>query len=68
MKANKIILKHKRLLGEDKSIVISLRIKAEMLTSLDNIAQKIGFSRNKLANKLLDYALERVEIQDEIEN
>ena len=55
-----IIIKRK---GEDGNKVISVRIKEDILKSLDDICAKSNYSRNELINILLKYGVDNVEIQ-----
>jgi metal-responsive CopG/Arc/MetJ family transcriptional regulator len=60
MKNEPIIIKRK---GEDGNKVISVRIKEDILKSLDDICAKSNYSRNELINILLKYGVDNVEIQ-----
>ena len=50
--------------GDDGHKIISIRIKDEMLASLDSLAAKTNRSRNELINILLSESLKRVSIED----
>lgn len=41
--------------------VISMRIPAELLQTIDDKAAKIGISRNELINQMIQYALENMD-------
>ena len=41
--------------------VISMRISTDMLKTVDDMAAKIGISRNELINQMIQYALENME-------
>ena len=49
--------------GEDGSKIITVRIKEDILKSLDDIAAESNISRNELINILLKHGVENVEIQ-----
>lgn len=58
----KLIITKKPLKGEDGYKVFSIRIKEEIVNSLDNLAQKTNRSRNELINILLEYAINKCEV------
>lgn len=49
--------------GEDGSKIITVRIKEDILTSLDKIAAESNYSRNELINTILRYGVENLEIK-----
>ena len=49
--------------GEDGNKVISVRIREELLTALDNIANESNYSRNELINIILDYGVKNIQIE-----
>ena len=49
--------------GEDGHRLISLRIKEETLEKVDSVSNETNYSRNKLINVLIEYALENIEIE-----
>lgn len=49
--------------GEDGSKIITVRIKEDLLASLDKIAAETNFSRNELINIILRYGIENLEIK-----
>lgn len=49
--------------GEDGTRVISVRIREEILNSLDNIANDIHYSRNELINIILEHGINNLEIE-----
>lgn len=59
----KLILK-KKLKGEDGYKTFSIRIKEETVEKLDEISAVTNRSRNELINILIDYAIERCEINE----
>ena len=59
----KLIIKKKRLTGEDGYKTFSIRIKEETASRLDQLAQDANRSRNDLINTLLDFAIENCVIE-----
>ena len=49
--------------GEDGSRVITVRIREEILTSLDKTASEANYSRNELINFILEHGMENIEIE-----
>ncbi len=49
--------------GEDGTRVISLRIRQEILDSLDELAKECNYSRNELINIILEYGVNNIEIK-----
>lgn len=49
--------------GEDGSKIITVRIKEDLLASLDKIAAETNYSRNELINIILRYGTENLEIK-----
>lgn len=49
--------------GEDGYRMISVRIKAETLEALDQLAAETNQSRNEIINLLLEHGVEHVEIE-----
>ena len=49
--------------GEDGNRIISVRIREEILTELDKIANESNYSRNELINLILDYGIKHIEIE-----
>ncbi len=60
----KLIIKRKKLKGDDGYRTFSVRIKEETVDALEKIAEETNRSRNELINLLLDYAIENCEISD----
>lgn len=59
-----LIIKPKRLKGEDGYKVFSVRMREDTVARLDDIAARTGRSRNELICMLTDFALERCVIQE----
>ena len=49
---------------EDKSRVVSVRMRDELIARLDDLSAKTNRSRNELINLLLDSAIDIVKIKD----
>ena len=60
MKNEPLVIKRR---GEDGSKIISVRIKEDILASLDKVAEETNYSRNELINTILKHGLENMEIQ-----
>ena len=57
-----LILKPKPPKGVYNYRTFSVRVKAETVDKLDEIASRTGYSRNQLIGIFLDYALEHVKL------
>ncbi len=64
MADRKLVLKSKRLRGEDGSKVISVRMREGLIARLDDVVNQTGRSRNELFSVLIEYALDNCVIQD----
>ena len=64
MEYQKLIVKPKRVKGEDGYKVFSVRLKAELLRQIEEIAKKTGHSRNELIGMFVEYALKHYEIEE----
>ena len=60
MKNEPLILKKR---GEDGSRVITVRIKEDILASLDQLAAESYYSRNELINIILRHGIENIKIE-----
>jgi len=60
MKSEPLIIKKR---GDDGSKIITIRIKEDLLQSLDQIASESNYSRNELINIILRHGIENIEIQ-----
>ena len=49
--------------GEDGTKIISVRIKEDTLTALDEIAKESNYSRNELINIILSHGVQNIEIE-----
>lgn len=57
MENEPLIIKPKRLKGEDGYKVFSIRIREEIVSRIDGISVQTGRSRNELIGLLLEYAI-----------
>ena len=64
MNENKLIIKPKRVKGEDGYKTFSIRIKDEIVDELECVVNKSGRSRKELIGILLEYALRHCIIED----
>lgn len=60
MKNEPLIIKKR---GEDGSRVITVRIKEDILASLDLLAAESNYSRNELINIILRHGIENIKIE-----
>ena len=60
MKNEPLVIKKR---GEDGSRVITVRIKEDILASLDQLAADSNYSRNELININLRYGVENIKIE-----
>ena len=60
MKNEPFIIKKR---GEDGSRVITVRIKEDILASLDQLAAESNYSRNELINIILRHGIENIKIE-----
>lgn len=60
MKSEPLIIKKR---GDDGSKIITIRIKEDLLQSLDQIASESNYSRNELINIIFRHGIENIEIQ-----
>ena len=59
---DKLIIRKVR--GEDGYKVFSVRVKKELVKSLDEIAEASGYSRNEIVNIFLAYAIQQYIIEE----
>ena len=60
MKNEPLVIKKR---GEDGSRVITVRIKEDILASLDQHAAESNYSRNELINIILRHGIENIKIE-----
>lgn len=61
---DKLIIKPKKMKGNDGYKTFSIRIKEELLENIDSISVKTGHSRNELIGIFLEYATSHCKIED----
>ncbi len=64
MPDDELILRPKRLKGDDGYKTFSVRVKEDVVAKLDEIAKRTGHSRNELVGIVLDDAVEHCRIED----
>lgn len=64
MENEKLVIHPKRPKGEDGYKTFSVRIREEVVDTINHIAAQTGRSRNELIGMFLEYALERYTISD----
>ncbi|MBE6969851.1 MAG: CopG family transcriptional regulator [Ruminococcaceae bacterium] len=50
--------------GEDGSKIITVRIREDTLSQLDQLASESNYSRNELINIILTHGVRNIEIED----
>ena len=60
---NKLIIKKKKLKGEDGYKTFSIRIKDETVDELNKLSDETNRSRNDLINILLEFAIDNCEVK-----
>ena len=65
MREDELILRPKRMRGEDGYKTFSIRIKSETVDKISEVAQQTGYSRNELIGRFLEYAAEHCTVIDE---
>ena len=64
MSEDKLIIKPKKMRGNDGNKTFSIRIKEELVNSIDSISAQTGHSRNELISIFLEYAIEHCKIEN----
>lgn len=65
MNANdKLIIKCKKIKGNDGYKTFSIRIKEELVEKIDSISEQTGHSRNELIGIFLEYAANHSKIEE----
>lgn len=60
MKNEPLVIKKR---GEDGSRVITVRLKEDILSSLDQLVAESNYSRNELINIILRHGIENIKIE-----
>lgn len=61
---DKLIIKQKKYRGNDGYKIFSIRIKEELVESIDAISSQTGHSRNELIGIFLEYAIKHCTVED----
>lgn len=61
---DKLIIKPKRMRGNDGYKTFSIRIKEELVENIDSISNRTGHSRNELIGIFLEYAVNHCKVED----
>lgn len=64
MQENKLVIRPKKVKGEDGYKTFSIRIKEETVEKLDDVVSRTGHSRNELIGIFLEYALDHCVIEE----
>ena len=65
MADDKLVIKPKKIKGEDGFKTFSIRIREDTVTRIDKISSQTNRSRNELIGTLLEYALDRCSVEQE---
>ena len=63
MENKKLVIPSKKYRGD--SMVVSTRLPNELVSSLDEIAQKTGRTRNEIMQMCLEFAVENLEVKED---
>lgn len=61
---DKLIIKPKKMRGNDGYKTFSIRIKEELVENIDSISARTGHSRNELIGIFLEYATQNCKVED----
>lgn len=64
MSEDKLIIKPKKIRGNDGYKTFSIRLKEEIVDSIDSISYQTGRSRNELIGIFLEYAVKNCKIEE----
>ncbi|HIS97679.1 MAG TPA: ribbon-helix-helix protein, CopG family [Candidatus Scatomorpha pullistercoris] len=64
MAKDELVLRPKRVRGEDGYRTFSVRVKEDTVAKLDAIASRTGHSRNELIGIFLEYAAEHCRVEE----
>lgn len=65
MSEDTLVLRPKRLKGDDGYKIFSIRIKEDTVAQIDKLSEQTGRSRNELIGTFLDFALQRCTVQSD---
>lgn len=60
----KLVVSSKKYKGQTS--VVSLRLPNELISKIDEVCEKTGRTRNEIISMSIDFALENIEIEDNI--
>lgn len=63
MNGENLVIKPKKLKGEDGHRSFSIRVEEKLICQIDDISEKTGYSRNKIIGMLLSYAIKHCKIE-----
>ena len=63
MSQNKLIIKPKKMRGNDGYKTFSIRIKEELVENIESVCTQTGHSRNELIGIFLEYALNNCKVE-----
>lgn len=64
MSDDKLVIRPKRIKGEDGYKTFSIRVREDVVEKIDEISAKTGRSRNELIGIFLEYAADRCTIEN----
>lgn len=64
MNDEKLVIKPKRLKGDDGYKIFSIRIKEDVVVRIDRLASETGHSRNELIGIFINFALDRCVVDE----
>ncbi len=62
MAEKKLVIPPKKYRGP--TAVVSARLPADLIASIDRAAEKTGYNRNEIIEKCLEYAIERLDTEE----
>ena len=65
LKNENLVIKPRKVKGEDGYKVFSIRIKEEAVAQIDDISARTGHNRNELISTFLEFALKRCVVEEE---
>ncbi len=58
---NEPLILNKR--GENESRIITIRIREDLLSKIDSLANDLNYSRNELIARMIEYGIHNIEIK-----
>lgn len=65
MEESKLVIRPKKIKGEDGFKTFSIRVREDIVTRIDGISSVTNRSRNELIGLFLEYALDRCVVEQE---